>query len=147
MEKQESAYNMIDWWKKVLFKNYANFQGRARRAEFWNYTLFNFIIFLVLYFVVIVGLLNEADDLGFLGVGILMVYALGVFIPDLAVLVRRLHDINKSGWNILFYFIPLVGPILILVWMFTDGDRFANNYGEDPKNPGIPELEFTGESH
>ncbi|MFY7840666.1 MAG: DUF805 domain-containing protein [Lacibacter sp.] len=145
MEKHESNYNLFDWWKKVVFKNYANFSGRARRAEYWNFVLVNFIIYIPLYILFIGGILNESEIVGSLGLGVLGLFALGMVIPSLAVLVRRLHDLNKSGWYFLMYFIPLVGPILMLVWLFTDGDRFVNNYGEDPKNPGIPELEFTGQ--
>lgn len=105
----------------------------------------NFIIYIPLYILFIGGIINESEPVGFLGMGILGLFALAMFIPSLAVLVRRLHDIGKSGWYFLMYLIPIAGPIIILVWLFTDGNRFANNYGEDPKNPGIPELEFTGQ--
>lgn len=145
MEKHESNYNLFDWWKKVVFQNYANFSGRARRAEYWNFVLVNFIIYIPLYILFIGGILNESEPVGFLGMGILGLFALAMFIPSLAVLVRRLHDIGKRGWYFLMYLIPIAGPIIILVWLFTDGNRFVNNYGEDPKNPGIPELEFTGQ--
>ncbi len=146
MEKHESEYNMIDWWKKVVLKNYANFQGRARRAEYWNFVLANFVIYILgnILLFSLAGAVGSAFISGVIGL-IVLCFALGMFIPSLAVLVRRLHDINKSGWYILFYFIPFVGFILLLVWMFTEGDRFQNNYGDDPKNPGIPELEFTGQ--
>lgn len=145
MEKHESNYNLFDWWKKVVFQNYANFSGRARRAEYWNFVLVNFIIYIPLYILFIGGILNESESVGFLGIGVLGLFALAMFIPSLAVLVRRLHDIGKSGWYFLMYLIPIAGPIIILVWLFTDGNRFVNDYGEDPKNPGIPELEFTGQ--
>jgi uncharacterized membrane protein YhaH (DUF805 family) len=146
MEKQESEYNMFDWWKKVVFKNYANFNGRSRRAEYWNFVLVNFIIYFpgqILLFSTAGAL--DSEFIKGAGISFMLCFALAMFIPSLAVLVRRLHDINKSGWYILFYFIPLVGVILLLVWLFTDGDRYQNNYGDDPKNPGIEhELEFTG---
>jgi uncharacterized membrane protein YhaH (DUF805 family) len=67
---------------------------------------------------------------------------LGSIIPGLAVTVRRLHDLNKSGWNYFIILIPLIGSIILLVWLFTDGDRFTNNYGEDSKNPTPPEFDF-----
>lgn len=145
MEKHESNYNLFDWWKKVVFKNYANFSGRARRAEYWSFALVTFLIYIPLYAFFIVGVLNNSDSAGALGMGVLSLFALAMIIPSLAVLVRRLHDIGKSGWYFLMYLIPLVGPILMLVWLFTDGNRFVNNYGDDPKNPGEPELEFTGQ--
>lgn len=144
MGKPESEYNLFNWWYKVLFKNYVNFSGRARRAEFWNFTLVNFIIYLSLIFI---GILTESLEEAFLSemMSILFpIYLFGMFLPGLAVMVRRLHDINKSGGYIFFYFVPLVGFIFLLVWLFTDGDRFPNRYGEDPKRIDIPELEFTG---
>ena len=145
MEKHESSYNMIDWWKKVVLKNYANFQGRARRAEYWYFALCNIIFIVPLYILGMVGAANDSVALSALGFGLYGIYALGVLVPSLAVAVRRLHDTNRSGWYYFIGVIPLVGGILLLVWFFTDGDRFQNNYGDDPKNPGIPELEFTGQ--
>lgn len=145
MEKLEVNYNMLDWWKKVMFKNYANFNGRARRAEYWYYTLMNIIILLPLYLLGVAGIASESELLGFLGIGSYVILALATFIPTLAVAVRRLHDTGKSGWYYLVGFIPLVGAIILLVWFFTDGNRFTNEYGEDPKNPQSLELEFTGE--
>lgn len=145
MEKHESDYNLFDWWKKVVFKNYANFSGRARRAEYWNFVLVNIIIYIPLYLFGMVGMFNRsASVLSLITLSMVGLFALAMFIPSLAVLVRRLHDTGKSGWYFLLYFIPIIGVILMLVWLFTDGDRFVNSYGEDPKNPGIPELEFTG---
>jgi len=133
---------MIDWWKKVLFRNYANFKGRARRAEYWYFALFNFLIAIPFDIIGLFG--KESDSLGISGVGygIYLLVVLGTFIPGLAVSVRRLHDINKSGWNYLLILIPLIGVIILLVWFFTDGNRFTNNYGEDPKNPAGPEFDF-----
>ena len=64
-----------------------------------------------------------------------VIYALAGIVPGLAVAVRRLHDINKSGWFILVGFIPFIGGIWLLVLLATEGDRGDNQYGEDPKNP------------
>ena len=142
MEKQESDYNMIDWWKKVAFKNYANFSGRARRAEYWYFVLGNFILIISFYILAMVGVSNENIGLSLLGNIVYLVTALGFFIPGLAVAVRRLHDINKSGWYYFIVLIPLIGAIVLLVWFFTDGDRFTNNYGADPKNLNEVEFDF-----
>jgi uncharacterized membrane protein YhaH (DUF805 family) len=134
MEKSEAEYNLFNWWYKVLFKNYVNFSGRARRAEFWNFTLVNFIIYLLLIFI---GILTESSDDSFFAEMVSIVFPLfflAMLLPGLAVLVRRLHDINKSGGYMFFYFVPLVGFVFLLIWLFTD----------DPKRPDIPELEFTG---
>ncbi|MDB5277610.1 MAG: hypothetical protein JWR61_2565 [Ferruginibacter sp.] len=142
MEKEESNYNMIDWWKKVVFKNYANFQGRARRAEYWNFALVNFLLVIPFYAIALTGLLKGMTVLSVLGSTVYMVVAIGTLVPGLAVAVRRLHDLNKSGWYYFIALIPLIGAIILLVWFFTDGNRSANNYGEDPKNPAGPEFDF-----
>jgi uncharacterized membrane protein YhaH (DUF805 family) len=144
MEKHESSYNMIDWWKKVVLKNYANFEGRARRSEYWYFVLCNLLLIIPFYMIGMVGAASESSALSMLGFGVYGIAALGLFIPGLAVAVRRLHDINKSGWNYLFVLIPLVGPIILLVWFCTEGNRSTNQYGSDPKNPIESELEFTG---
>jgi uncharacterized membrane protein YhaH (DUF805 family) len=117
---------MIDWYLKVIKENYANFEGRARRSEYWYYTLMNIIIAIVLF-----TLSVAAYQLIFL----YWLYALAVFIPGLAVTVRRLHDTNKSGWFFLVVFIPLIGGIWLIVLLATEGDSGPNNYGQDPKNP------------
>lgn len=142
MEKPESNYNIIDWWKKVVFKNYANFSGRARRAEYWYFALANVLLIIPFYAIGIAGIFTETYALSILGFSVYGIVALGIFVPSLAVIVRRLHDINKSGWSYFIGLIPLVGAIILLVWFFTDGDRHTNNYGPDPKNPGSPEFDF-----
>ncbi len=142
MEKHESNFNMVDWWKKAVFENYANFSGRARRSEYWYFILFNIILFVPLYIIVIFGAANENDGVTMLGFSLMALIFIGLFIPWLAVVVRRLHDINKSGWNYFVRLIPIVGPIILLVWLCTEGSAFRNNYGEDPKNPGTPDFDF-----
>jgi uncharacterized membrane protein YhaH (DUF805 family) len=142
MEKAESNYNIIDWWKKVVFKNYANFSGRARRAEYWYYTLANILLIIPFYAIGFIGVLNESSALATLGLMVYGLLALGTFLPTLAVAVRRLHDLNKSGWSYFIILIPFIGAIILLVWFFTDGDRRSNNYGPDPKNPDGVEFDF-----
>jgi uncharacterized membrane protein YhaH (DUF805 family) len=142
MEKLEADYNIIDWWKKVVLKNYANFSGRARRAEYWYFTLANFLLIIPFYILAFIGAFSDISILTYLCGPIYMLVALGSIIPGLAVTVRRLHDLNKSGWNYFIILIPLIGSIILLVWLFTDGDRFTNNYGEDSKNPTPPEFDF-----
>lgn len=142
MEKHESNYNMIDWWKKVVLNNYANFNGRARRSEYWYFTLANLLLLIPFYILGIVGAASSNAGLSVLGMAVYGLVALGTLVPSLAVAVRRLHDLGKSGWNYLFVLIPLVGPIILLVWFCTEGNRFVNNYGDDPKNPGVPEFDF-----
>ena len=142
MEKHESNYNMVDWWKKVVIKNYANFNGRARRSEYWYSTLFNVILIVPFYFVAMWGVTSNSTTMTIVGGLVYILIVIGTLIPGLAVGVRRLHDLNKSGWNYLIGFIPFIGGIILLVWFFTDGNRFVNNYGDDPKNPTEPEFDF-----
>lgn len=140
MKKEEKDYNIFDWWKKVVFENFANFNGRARRKEYWSFQLVNVLLLIVPYILLITSLFN-AEQTGGLGiVGIIgciffIGFALLTFIPSLAVLVRRLHDTNRSGWNFLMGLIPFVGGLILLYFYFTDGTQGRNNYGEDPKRP------------
>lgn len=109
-----------------VLKKYATFSGRATRSEYWYFVLFNIIIGIILG--VISGVIG--DKYNILG----NVYQLFVFIPSLAVLVRRLHDVNKSGWFIFIGLIPLVGAIWLLVLACTDSQSGSNQYGSNPKN-------------
>lgn len=122
---------MIEWYKKVVFENYANFNGRARRSEYWYYTLATIIVSIIL------SVIDKTTGLTF-GVAesgiISSLYSLFVFLPGLAVLVRRLHDVGKSGWFAFIVFIPLAGVIWLIVVLATDGDQGTNAYGPDPKN-------------
>jgi uncharacterized membrane protein YhaH (DUF805 family) len=124
---------MFNWYKKVVFENYANFSGRARRSEYWYYALMN-LIFAVLAMVIdnVAGL-----NFGPLPYGwVYMAYGLAVLLPGLAVAVRRLHDVGKSGWFMFIILVPLIGAIWILVLLFTEGNHGENNYGADPKSSG-----------
>jgi len=134
--------NLISWWKKVVLENYANFKGRARRAEYWYFALGTTIILFVFYIIGFAGAAVDSSVLMALGFGLYGITALATLIPSLAVAVRRLHDINKSGWYYLIGLIPLVGGIILLVWFFTDGNRSSNDYGEDPKNPVGASFDF-----
>ncbi len=113
----------MNWYLEVLRK-YAVFDGRARRKEYWMFALFNFIIAFVLGF--IEGLVGGPGVIG-------LVYSLAVFIPALAVTVRRLHDTNRSGWWVLIAFVPLIGAIVLLVFMVLDSQPGENRFGANPK--------------
>jgi uncharacterized membrane protein YhaH (DUF805 family) len=115
----------MNWYLTVLKDNYANFSGRARRSEYWYYVLFNLLICIALFGVVF--------TVGVFGIVLYALYAIVTLIPSLAVAVRRLHDIGKSGVYILFAFVPLLN-IWLLVLLATEGTRGANQYGEDPKD-------------
>ncbi len=116
----------------VLKNKYADFEGRARRKEYWTYVLFLALTFLMAYFILLIGIVLQSGIIGGLGSILVGVVGLGTFIPTLAVAVRRLHDTNKSGWLYLLCIIPLVG-LIVLVWFCTEGTKGANDYGPDPK--------------
>ena len=111
-------------------QHYAEFNGRARRSEYWYFVLFNLVISFVIGFTfgVIAGLLDmpALANLAYL-------WSLAMFIPGLAVSVRRLHDIGRSGWWLLLSLIPLVGAIILIIWYCTDSQPGANQYGSNPK--------------
>lgn len=118
----------MNWYLQVL-KKYAVFRGRARRKEYWVFTLFSVAISIVL------GVVDQA--LGFAdreGAGPLSgLYSLAVLIPSLAVAVRRLHDTGRSGWWILIGIIPCVGFVVLLIFMIQEGQPEPNEYGPNPK--------------
>ena len=120
----------MNWYMEVL-KNYAGFSGRARRKEYWYFVLFNTIISIVLVFADgITGTLSEVTGMGLLG----GIYALAVLIPSLAVSVRRLHDTDRSGWWLLIALVPLIGAIVLLVFLVLDSSSGQNQYGANPKD-------------
>ncbi|WP_026908522.1 DUF805 domain-containing protein [Paucisalibacillus globulus] len=121
----------MQWYLKV-WRNYANFNGRARRQEYWMFMLFNLLIIFVPTAIELAIKGRDADP-GILGY-FSAVYLLAALIPSLAVLVRRLHDIGKSGWWVFFNFIPLAGGIVILVFNCLDSMPGSNKYGENPKH-------------
>lgn len=143
----------MKWYFKCL-KQYVDFSGRARRKEYWMFVLFNMIVSFVLG--IVDFLIGATIPLGVTPIGIISsVYTLAVFLPGLAVLVRRLHDIGKSGWNILWYFLlafmasvlstilPIIAILLIIcsfvvsiifiVWMCKDSQPGDNKWGANPK--------------
>ena len=130
----------MKYYLKVL-KEYANFKGRARRSEYWYFVLFNMIFGLIA-----IGLDNllgstfkfdSPEGIIDLHYGyIYLLYVLAVLIPGLAVAVRRLHDVGKSGWMLLVSFIPLIGAIWLLILFFTDSKVGENKWGPNPKGIG-----------
>ena len=119
----------MKYFLKVL-KQYADFNGRARRKEYWTFALFNVL------FSVLAILLDNLTGMAMDGMGygpIYCLYVLAVLVPGLAVAVRRLHDVGKSGWMLLVALIPLVGAIWLLVLMFRDSMPAVNQFGPNPK--------------
>ena len=121
---------MIKHYLNAVQNNYVNFSGRARRSEYWYFILCYYII--VILAVVIdnaLGLANDLTGYGFITLAV----TLGHILPSLSLVVRRLHDVGKSGWFYLIAFIPIIGGIWLFVLFCTEGTRGENKYGADPK--------------
>lgn len=132
----------MNWYLKTL-KQYADFEGRARRAEYWIFSVTNLI------FTYISILLDYTFGLNYgeFPIGIIYtIYFLGLLIPTLAVTVRRLHDVGKSGWMIFISLIPLVGSVWLLVLLCIDSDSEENEYGISPKSLNIPIKNYKNEN-
>jgi uncharacterized membrane protein YhaH (DUF805 family) len=131
----------MKWFIKCL-RQYAVFSGRARRKEYWMFTLF-YLLFAVLAMILdyIFGLEFLNDGSGSVGYGpIYIIYLLAMILPGLAVAVRRLHDTGRSGWHYFIVLIPLVGSIILLSYLLGDS-KPRNEYGENPKD-SRNELEY-----
>ena len=113
----------MNYYLDCLKTKYVCFSGRARRKEYWMFTLVNIVISLILC---VIDMQMNTNVLQ-------MVYGLAVLLPALGVSVRRLHDIGKSGWWLLLAFLPIVGPIVLLVFVCLDSKPGENKYGPNPK--------------
>jgi uncharacterized membrane protein YhaH (DUF805 family) len=119
----------MNWFIRAI-KNYATFSGRAQRAEYWYFVLFYLLIFIGLAIIdSVTGTFNAETGMGLLS----GICSLALFIPSLSVSVRRLHDIGKSGWWLLVGVIPLIGAIVMLIFLVKDGESGENMYGSNPK--------------
>lgn len=116
MQRQVSFIEAI----QMGFQKYCCFKGRASRSEYWWWVLFTFIIGAVL------GMFGKSGEI------ISGIVSLALFLPGLGLCVRRLHDINKSGWWVLLALIPLVGQIILIVWLAKPSDPSENQYGSMP---------------
>jgi len=121
--KDNEATNPIQWYLEG-FRHYVDFRGRTGRRGYWYFFLFNFLVTLVL------GAVSGA---------LVSAYVLAAFLPGLAVFIRRLHDADRSAWWILIGLIPLLGSIVLLVFLVTEGTRGENDHGPDPRLAPIPE--------
>ena len=126
----------MNWYLHVL-KNYATFSGRARRKEYWMFFLFNVLISLGLGVLdVVAGTYSVEYETGFFS----DLYSLLVLIPGIAVGVRRLHDTNRSGWWILISLIPIIGVLVLFVFMCLDSQPGTNRFGVNPKEAASQTL-------
>lgn len=119
----------MEWYLKAM-NQYADFEGRARRKEYWMYILIYIVIIVSVNFlgIMISGFNSLSYNLLYFGVALIHL------IPNLSVGVRRLHDVGKSGWWYLIVIIPLIGAIVLLVWFCTEGEAGPNKWGPNPKD-------------
>ena len=119
----------MNWFLEAV-KKYAVFEGRARRKEYWFFVLFYLIIYFVLTF--IDGMTGSFSMEA--GVGMLSgIFMLAMIVPSISVLVRRLHDTDRSGWWWWILLVPIIGAIWLFVLTVLDGTSGQNQYGSDPK--------------
>ncbi|GAB3169943.1 DUF805 domain-containing protein [Myceligenerans halotolerans] len=133
---------------RTVMSKYADFNGRARRSEFWWYYLAYIVVISVLYFLVIIptAVMSASDPTGseelpaFAVVAMLLLFAVavGFLLPTIAVVVRRLHDTDRSGFFYFMGFIPFVGGIILLVFLAGSGTPGPNRFGPDPKAAPLP---------
>ena len=115
----------------TVLKKFLKFSGRSRMSEFWIFTLINFV-FMILAIILdnLTGILFRSIPFG----AFFIIYTLLVFLPSLALLVRRMHDVGKNGWYVLLTFIPLIGTVWLLALCITEGNPGENKYGPNPKS-------------
>ena len=122
----------MDWYRDILLRHYADFDGRARRKEYWMFVLVNVGVYVGL--LAVAGVLSSIwRPLGAIGWLAYVAFALAVMVPSIAIGVRRLHDTGRTGWLMLLGLIPFAGLVL-LYFMVIEGDRGPNEYGPDPKS-------------
>lgn len=122
-------------------RKYADFNGRARRSEYWLFWLFTTIVSIIL--TVVGGLVMGGNDPSnpFSGGNLLSwIWTVAILIPSIAVGVRRLHDSNRSGWWLLLIFLPIIGAIVLLIFFVLDGTPGSNKFGSDPKGRGAADT-------
>lgn len=132
----------MNWYIKVL-KQYADFEGRARRAEYWLFS----VLSLVFTYIAVLLDYTIGTNYGLLPFGVIYtIYFLGILVPTFAVTVRRLHDVGRSGWMIFISLIPLVGSVWLLTLLAIDSDSEENKYGVSPKSLNIPIKTYKNEN-
>lgn len=123
----------MNWYLEVL-KKYVILEGRAQRQEYWYFILCNLVITVVLMGIdMLIGQFNELTGLGLLS----GIYTMLVMLPGLSVTVRRLHDTGRSGWWALLGIIPLLGGLVLLVFMALDSEPGPNRFGPNPRGVAV----------
>lgn len=119
-------------WFVTAVKKYAVFSGRSRRREYWYFGLFYLIFYVVL--AIVDGITGSFDFRSGLGL-FTGIWTLALLIPSIAVSVRRLHDTGRRGWWILLGIIPVIGAIILIVFLAQDSEAGTNRFGPNPKSP------------
>jgi uncharacterized membrane protein YhaH (DUF805 family) len=123
-------------WYITCWKKYVDFSGRARRREYWWFWLINAVIAWILW---MIAFLTTSESNASPVFWITILFALAIFLPSLAVQIRRLHDVGKSGWWIFISLVPFIGSLWLLVLMLSDSQAGTNQYGPNPKEaPVVP---------
>ena len=127
----------MEWYLKVI-NSYFDFNARARRKEYWMFVLINSIISIVSFYLDNILGTTFAIGYGPIYIG----YGLAVLIPSIAVAIRRLHDLGKSGWMYLLVILPIIGPIWLIILFVTEGEPGDNQFGPNPKNENFENRNF-----
>jgi uncharacterized membrane protein YhaH (DUF805 family) len=115
-------------------KKYAVFSGRSRRKEYWYFVLFVVIISIALSLIdSLIGAYDRSSGAGLLST----IFSLAILIPSIAMSIRRLHDIHRTGWWVLISLVPLIGWIVLLVFHVQDGTPGTNRFGPNPKSARV----------
>ena len=123
----------MEWYLKVMRENYAKFNGRARRKEYWMFTLFHTLLVIACAFTLALLVATGPYSLTLLVAIMFIAVILAHVVPSLAISVRRLHDLGQSGWFLLLALIPYIGSLIIFVFSVIEGNKGTNKYGPDPK--------------
>lgn len=119
------------YWMQQPLKKYADFNGRARRMEYWMFVVLNVAVSVVAN--ILDGVLGMTGMVAGIYGPLTILAFLALIVPGIAVGARRLHDQDKSGWWLLLAFVPIIGGLVLLVFFFLEGTRGENQYGPDPK--------------
>ncbi|MFT5999882.1 MAG: uncharacterized membrane protein YhaH (DUF805 family) [Neolewinella sp.] len=129
---------MVDYFKLAISK-YAEFTGRSRRSEYWYFALAVSLLFFA--GAILAGIMAAVSEtLGLIVYVLLGIAYLGIIIPSIALVVRRLHDVGRSGWWYFIGLVPAIGSIILFVWMVTDSQPGANAWGPNPKSGEVADI-------
>ena len=132
INSKETPATFVDYAVQTITKNYANFNGRARRKEYWGTMLVYMIVAVILSMLMNITFWIS-EYLSYFFVLVASIFYLAMIVPIIALTVRRLHDVDKSGWWYFISLVPLIGGIWLLILLCTEGTRGENQFGADPK--------------